>query len=243
MELEITPGRIVAVGVIMAILVLAGTTLVADGSSQADEGDDGSPAASTSTATPGVTDAPGSGETQTPGSVSDTSSQVAPTSTPTESSTATPLPTPTPTPKPAELTDGDPATTTYERQGLENFLRLEINDYREQADLDSLSWQDLYQDPAREHAEEMARYRTLDKSVNGTTVRERFEEISPCNAGILIERVDGVDGLRSTANEIVDRWASQSDTREALRDDFDDEVATGTAQDTEGNVYVVAIIC
>lgn len=150
----------------------------------------------------------------------------------------------TATPSPTPLADVDEeSTSSFDRDALETTIHSEINDYLEGTEADTVSWEPLTRDAARRHAQAMADAQEVSLDVGGATATERVNEEMTCDPGVTLARVDSVTSTSSTAQDIVDEWASTERTRSAMTDDFHDGASVGAAQGTDGRVYVVAVFC
>ena len=143
----------------------------------------------------------------------------------------------TPTPEP-DVETVDTSSTTV-RDGLENFIHNAVNDYREAEGEDEVRWEPIMIDPLRRHATAMAEAQTVSRAVAGKTVSERVSAELTCDPRVVLARVNAD---QDSPSAIVDQWAANTQTADALTDNLNRRSATGAVQ-TDGRVYVVTAFC
>lgn len=132
----------------------------------------------------------------------------------------------------------------FSREGLENGIRGEVNEFRTSHGEDALGWDDLYRKPVRRHSEAMAATGELRTTVRGESASDRVYEASNCNPTVLIGRLDEIESWSTAAERLVRRWARSERTREKLLDPISREMAVGAATGTDdAYVYVTAALC
>lgn len=199
--------------------------------------------------------------------------------------TPTPVSTPNPTPAGTPETDGgDGAATTtrtatpaplaasFDEAAVEESVRAEINERREDRDMTALGSEDVIREMARNHSRTMASEGNLTHDAGGLTTMDRYEAFGlddrcrvPDNSytgirdGEALETLDrktvgenytfrddrtmAVDNETVAARAVVDSWFTREQQRRKLLLKEATEAGVGVTITEEGELYVTVDLC